>query len=178
MTSSSTVAGSHATVASASAAPAGTVEITTSAGGSGTSGNPPTIRGVTPSRSAVSRSAPARAGSRTSTVGASSPSRRRAASAAWAVPPAPITTARSTAAAPSSRSDSSIPATSVFTASQPDGRRTSVFAAPIAAVSAATSSATSSATRLSGIVNDRPTHSGPRPATNSGRPASSTAYRP
>ena len=57
-------------------------------------------------------------------------------------------------------------------------RRTRVFAAPMAAVSAATSSATSSATRLSGIVSDSPTHSGPRPATNPGRPASSTAYRP
>ena len=48
----------------------------------------------------------------------------------------------------------------------------------MAAVSGATSSATSRATRLSGIVSDSPTHSGPRPATNPGRPASSTAYRP
>ena len=41
--------------ASASAAPAGSVEMTTSAEGSATSGKPPTIRGASPRRSAVGR---------------------------------------------------------------------------------------------------------------------------
>ena len=69
-----------------------------------------------------------------------------------------------------------MPATSVLCAclppAGPAAGNTSVFAAPTASASGDTSSATVSATRLSGIVSDRPAHSGPMLSTRPGRPGS------
>ena len=83
-------------------------------------------------------------------------------------------TACSTRVSPASRSAETMPATSVLSARLPPaGGNTSVFAAPTASASGDTLSATVRATRLSGIVSDRPAHSGPMLSTRLGSPASS-----
>ncbi len=62
-----------------------------------------------------------------------------------------------------------MPGASVLSAShEPSGRRTSVFAAPIAAATGVTAAATASATSFSGMVRDSPAHSGPNCPIRSG----------
>ncbi len=94
------------------------------------------------------------------------------------MPPAPSTTARPPPVTPAPRSAATIPATSVLSANRRPPVSTRVLAAPVAAASGDTSDATSSATRLSGMVSERPAHSGPSPATNPGSPASSHSCLP
>ena len=176
-TSTTVVPGFQRVELSGSAAPPGSVEMTRSASGSGSSKRRPETAGRIPSRSAVSRSSPVRARLRTSTTGDWSPSSRTAARADWAVPPAPRMTAWLAWASPASRSAATRPATSVLSArlpsAGPPGGNTSVFAAPTAFASGDTSSAMARATRLSGIVSDKPAHSGPMPSISGGSPGSS-----
>src|SRR6266545_893706 len=81
---------------------------------------------------------------------------------------APSTAIPSTLDTPAARSASTMPGASVLSACQRPSLRTSVLAAPSAPASGETVSATAMPTSLSGMVNDRPTHSGPRLATRSG----------
>ena len=68
-----------------------------------------------------------------------------------------------------------MPGMSVLSACQaPSGRRTSVFAAPTAVAAGEAVAARVSPTSLSGMVSDRPAHSGPSPATSS--PSSASAH--
>src|SRR5690606_18630127 len=131
-----------------------------------------------PSASATGCSAATASARRATTVTRSAPSLAAAPSAARAVPPAPrMTTSPGRVPAPSA---STMPGASVLSARhRPSASRTSVLAAPNVAASGATSSATDTATSFSGIVSDRPTHSGPSPATSgarSGSPQSIASY--
>ena len=102
-----------------------------------------------------------------------------ATSTARAVPPDPSTTARTPARwlTPSSASAPVTPSTSVQSACQPVPERTRVLAAPTALARSVQVSAAASATSLSGIVTDSPTHSGPKPFSSPGKPASSHSSR-
>src|SRR5437763_2998371 len=169
--SNRTVSGRQATFRS-SATPLGTVEMTRSARAHSAARAKSAYDSGSPRCSATGYSAVTASGRRAYTVTRDAPRSRDAARAARAVPPAPRTATVSTVDSPTDRSASTIPGASVLSAPQPWGWRTNVFAAPNAAATGVTSSATTSATSLSGMVNDSPAHSGPRPAT---RPASSAS---
>ena len=62
-----------------------------------------------------------------------------------------------------------MPVTSVFSARQPLEVRISVLAACSRPGSGSTTSATSTAARLQGMVTEKPRHSGPSPASSTGR---------
>ena len=95
-----------------------------------------------------------------------------------AVPPAPSTTPVEPPEKPFSRNDPTTPSTSVQSACHPESVRTNVFAAPTAVARGVTDEATARAARLVGIVQDRPTHSGPNDATSAATPGSSHSRRP
>ena len=85
---------------------------------------------------------------------------------AGAVPPEPITIARSASRTPASAPTT--PSTSVLSARHPAPVCTSVLAEPTSLARSVASSATRSAANLPGIVTETPTHSGPNPATSAG----------
>src|SRR5690606_10646088 len=131
-----------------------------------------------PSAAATGSSSATASARGATTVTRSAPRLAAAPRAARAMPPGPrTTTSPGRRPAPTA---STMPGASVLSARhRPSGSRSRVLAAPNVAASGVTSSATATATCFSGIVSDRPAHSGPSPATSgasSSSPQSMASY--